>query len=81
MITFLIQMIELPNSGQMTTCRIQFDSRDKIWLVASWTETMMSLLKNVFILRRPRLANFADIIIIETMSITTIFNNLQKLIY
>ena len=35
MITSLIEMLELPNFGHMTTSTIQFDSLDKILLVAS----------------------------------------------
>ena len=42
--------------------------RDKILLVASWTEIMTSqpLYENAFILRRPTVANFADITKIPT---------------
>ena len=42
MITPLMQMLELPNFGHMTTPTIQFKSRDKILLVTSWTEIMTS---------------------------------------
>ena len=57
-------MLELLNFGHMTTFTTWFGSRDKILLVASWTEIMMSqpLYENAFILRRPTVANFADII-------------------
>ena len=35
-------MLELPDFGHMTTYTIQSESRDKILLVTSWTEFMMS---------------------------------------
>ena len=35
-------MLELPNFAQMTTSVIQFESQDKILLVMSWTEIMIS---------------------------------------
>ena len=31
MVTFLLEMLELPNFGHMTTCAIWFESFDKIW--------------------------------------------------
>ena len=57
-------MLELPNFGHMTTFTIWFESHDKILLVVSWTEIVTSqpLHQNVFILRRSKVANFADII-------------------
>ena len=42
MITSLIEMVKLPNFGPMTASTIQFESSDKILLMTSWTETMMS---------------------------------------
>ena len=39
MITSFIEMLE-SNFGHMTTSTIQFESRDKILLVTSWTEIM-----------------------------------------
>ena len=36
-ITSLIETLELPNLGHMTTSTIVFESRKKIWLVASCT--------------------------------------------
>ena len=42
MITSLIEMLELPNFGHMTTSNKSFKSRDKILLVPSWTEVMTS---------------------------------------
>ena len=41
MITFPLEMLELPNFGHMTTSTILSKSRDKILLVTSQTETMM----------------------------------------
>ena len=35
-------MLELPSFGHVTTSTIQFESRDKIWLVTPWTDIMMS---------------------------------------
>ena len=35
-------MLKLPNVGHMTTFRMQFELRDKIFLVLSWTEIMTS---------------------------------------
>ena len=42
MITSLIEMLDLPNFGHMTTFTKQFDSRDKVLSVTSWTEIMTS---------------------------------------
>ena len=64
----------------MITSTIKFDSPDKILLVMSWTEVMTSLpsFQNTFILRKPRVANFADIIKTITMFIKTIFKDSKK---
>ena len=65
----------------MTTSKIQFESREKILLVMSWTEIMMSkpLFQNIFILRKPsRVAIFADIIKIVNMFIKKIFKDSKK---
>ena len=49
-------------------------------LAKSWTEIMsLPLFQNMFILRRPRVANFADIIKIATMFIKTTFKDPKKL--
>ena len=42
MITFLIEMLELPNFGRMTTSTIYFESFNKILWVISWKEAMTS---------------------------------------
>ena len=46
----------------------------------SWTEIMMlsPLFQNTFILRRPRVASFTDIIQIATMFIKTTFEDLKE---
>ena len=78
-ITSLIEMLELPNFGHMIASTIWLDSPKKILLVTSWTEVMMSLwCQNVFILRRPRVAIFAEIIKIVTMFIKQIFKDSRK---
>ena len=38
----LIEMLVLPNFGHMTTSTMQFDSRDKMLLLTSWSEIMTS---------------------------------------
>ena len=42
MITSLIQILVLLNFGHMTTTTMLFESGDKILLVTSWIETVMS---------------------------------------
>ena len=71
-----MDVLKLPNLGHMTISKIQFESCEKILLVMSWTEIMMSkpLFQNIFILRKPsRVAIFADIIKIVNMFIKKIF--------
>ena len=74
-------MLELPSFGHMITSTRKFKSRDKIMLVRSRTEitTSKPLFQKTFILRWPRVANFADIIKIETMLIKTTFKDSNKL--
>ena len=66
---FSHRMLELLNFGHMTTFTTWFGPRDKVLLVASWTEIMMSqpLYQNVFILIRSTVANFADIINLQPL--------------
>ena len=54
-----MELIELP---------ILFESRNKVLLVTSWPENVTSqpLFQNAFNLRRPELANIADIMFIKT---------------
>ena len=80
MITSLLEMLELPNFGHMTPSTIPFEPHDKILLVTSWTELMTSnsIFQNTFILRRPKVANFAGIIKIVTMIVKTIFEDSKK---
>ena len=77
MITSLIEMLELPNFSHMTTLTMLFDSRDKILLLMSGIEimTLELLFQNIFVLRRPRLAIFADIIKIVIICIKAIFKD------
>ena len=42
MITSLIEMLELPNLGHMTTSTINLESREKILLMTSLTEIVTS---------------------------------------
>ena len=81
MITFLTEMLELPNHGNMITSAIEFDSRKKMLLVMSWTEILTSypLLQNIFVLERPRVVIFANIIKALIMFIKTIFLDSKKL--
>ena len=80
MITFLIEMLELPNFGHMTKSTIWFKSRDKVLLVTSWTEIMTSkpLFQNTFVSRRPKVAIFGDITLV-TMFIKKIFLDFSRL--
>ena len=73
--------LELPNFGHMTTFTVWFESRDKILLVASWAESMTSkpLYQNTFILRRPMVANFAEIVKNLIMFIKKAFKGSKKL--
>ena len=64
--------IELPNFAHLTTFTVQFESRDKIWLLTLWIE---AIFQNTFILRRPGVANFDDIIKIVPIFIKTIFKD------
>ena len=76
MITSVMVMLELPNFGHMTTFTICFESHDKNLLVVSRTEIMtsQSLYQNAFILRRRKVANFANIIKISTKKVKRIGN-------
>ena len=73
-------MLDLPNFGLMTTSTIELESRQKILLETSWTKvmTLSALFQNTIILRKPRVANFADIMKIATMFIKTIFKDSKK---
>ena len=64
-------MLELQNFSHMTTSTKQFDSQDKTLLVRSRTNNMTSktFFQNIFIVRRPKVAIFADLIKIATMFI------------
>ena len=73
-------MLELPDFGHMATSTILFESRSKMKLVTSSAEVKKSspLFQSAFILRRPKLAAFDDIIEIVTMFIKTIFKDSKK---
>ena len=78
----LIEVIELPSFGRyLTASAIYFESSDQFLLVTSWREimTLYHLFQNIFILRRPIVVIFADIIKIVTMFIKAIFKDLKKL--
>ena len=75
MINSLIEILELPNFGHMTTSTISFEPCDKILLETSWTGIMTPspLFQNSIVLKRPGVAIFADIIKIITIFIKRIF--------
>ena len=79
-LTSLTEMLELLNFVYMTTSTIWFESRDKMLLVTLWANVMTSLplFQITFISRRPRLANFGDIIKIATMFIKATFKDSKK---
>ena len=59
-ITSLIEMLQLANFGLIITFTIKFWLSDKILILTSY----ISLFRNNFIARRPRVHNFADIKIV-----------------
>ena len=79
MITSLIQMLELPNFGHMAASTIKFES---ILLATSRTGVMTSepLFQNTFILRIPRVANFADIIKNSAILTKNIFEDSKEFV-
>ena len=45
-------MLDSSNFGRMTTSTMQFDARDKSFLMTSWTDyEVMAFFQNIFILR------------------------------
>ena len=74
-------MLELLNFSHMTKSTISIESLDKTLLLTSCVEIMTSkhLYQNTYILTRPRVANFADIIKIATMFIKITFKDFKKL--
>ena len=79
MITPLIEVLELLNFGLMTASIIWFESRDKILLVTSWIiYDVINFISKTFVLRRSRVAVFADIITISTTFIKKIFKYWRK---
>ena len=80
MIIFLIEMLKLPNFGQMITFTIQFELLKKILFVTSQSRiiTSKNLFQKVLILRKPGRPNFADIIKIVTVFIKKMFKDSKK---
>ena len=70
MITSLIELLELPNFGHMTTSTTQFESHDKVLMVTSESKIMTS--ESLFQI-------FADVIKIVTMFIKNIFKGSKKI--
>ena len=79
--TFLIEMLELPNFGHMNTSTIYLESCRKVLSVTSSTEimTLQPLLQNTAILRRHGVAIFADNIKFISRIIKKIFKDSEKL--
>ena len=79
--TFLIEMLELPNFGHMNTSTIYLESCHKVLSVTSSTEimTLQPLLQNTAILRRHGVAIFADNIKFISRIIKKIFKDSEKL--
>ena len=73
-------MLELPNFGHMTTSKKSFESIHKILLAMPWIEIMTSqpLFQNTFISRKPRVANFSDIIKLASLFINTTCKDSKK---
>ena len=72
MITPLVEMLEVPNFGHMTTSRIQFGSHDNILT----SEIRHQPLKHLYFKQaRPRVANLADIIKIATIFVKITFKD------
>ena len=72
-------MLELPKFWSHDhICNIIFESHDKILLVTSWTEIFAFLIQNTFILRRRRVATFADIIKFATIFLKKLLKTQQK---
>ena len=76
-ITSLIEILELPNFDQVTRSTILFESRDRNLLMTSMTKNydVIIFFQNAFILWKPEVALFADIIKIVTMFIKIIFKD------
>ena len=77
MVTSLMEMLELARFFHMATSIIQLESSDKILLINKNYDAIIFISKN-FILRKIRVANFADIIKIVAMFIKTNFEDSNK---
>ena len=73
-------MLELSNFGQINTSTILSELRDESLLVTSWLKNMTPkpLFQNTFVLKRPRVDNFTDIIKVATVFIKTTFRDSNK---
>ena len=77
MIIFLIEMLKLPNFGQIIAFTIQFELLKKISFVTSQSRiiTSKTLFQKVLILRKPGRPNFVDINKIVTVFIKKMFKD------
>ena len=80
MITSLINMLHLPNFGCMTTSTTKFESPDKNFVgdVMDKTYDVITLFETAFILRKFRVATFAEIIKIVTIFTKKILKDSKK---
>ena len=69
-------MLELPTFGLISTSTIQSESHPKTFLVASWTEIIF---QNTFVLRRPRVTSFVDIIKLQPLQPIAVNCKIYKL--
>ena len=73
MITSLIEMLQLPKFGHMTTSATHLFGD-----VIGRNYNVITFILKTFIIRRPRVVNFADIIKITTMFIKATFRDPKK---
>ena len=79
MIISLIEMLELPNFGHEITSTIQSESRDKFFCdVMDRSYDVPAFISKYLFERRPRAANFADIIEIAIMFIKPTIQDSKK---
>ena len=77
MITSPIELLNLQNFRNMTISTLILGSREKKLLMTSLTKIMVlqTLFQNTFILRKPGVTIFSEIIKVVTMFIRAIFKN------
>ena len=75
-----MEMLELPNFGQVTISTIKFESHDTILLVMPWSESMMviTFTSNCSYFKKVWSIHFPDIIITAITSVSAIFENTIK---